>query len=351
LATQVFADEELERLRGFPEVGRDELFRFFTLTPADVAFVDSGRGRGPADRLGLAVTLCTLPWLGFVPDKVSAAPPVVVARLADQLGVDPDALRSYGRRAKTRTEHLRLVAKYLGWRLPTTLELKELDEFLLARAMEHDSPTLLFRLGCEYLISARVIRPGPVTVVERVAHARAEAQRETFDRLAHEFSETRCAALDGLLVTDPEVRMTRLRWLSTGPVEASPAAVKAEVAKLGFLRGLGADTLDLSVLPAERRRFLATVGRRLTAQALERRDPQRRYPILLTLLAQSATDVLDEVCSCLTRPSPRGKARPNARCGTRWPSAGKPVRIGRRCWTTCWPSSPTRRSATSRSAG
>jgi len=184
LATQVFADEELERLRGFPEVGRDELFRFFTLTPADVAFVDPGRGRGPADRLGLAVTLCTLPWLGFVPDKVSAAPPVVVARLADQLGVDPDALRSYGRRAKTRTEHLRLVAKYLGWRLPTTLELKELDEFLLARAMEHDSPTLLFRLGCEYLISARVIRPGPVTVVERVAHARAEAQRETFDRLA-----------------------------------------------------------------------------------------------------------------------------------------------------------------------
>ncbi|WP_440106487.1 DUF4158 domain-containing protein [Streptosporangium sp. H16] len=152
---------------------------------------------------------------------------MAVARLAEQFGVDPAGLRSYGRRAKTRTEHLRLVAKYLGWRLPTTLELKELDEFLLARAMEHDSPTLLFRLGCEYLISARVIRPGLGTVVERVAHARAEAQRETFDRLAHEFTEARCAALDGLLITDPEIRMTRLRWLATGPVEASPAAVKA----------------------------------------------------------------------------------------------------------------------------
>jgi hypothetical protein len=44
------------------------------------------------------------------------------------------------------------------------------------------------------------------------------------------------------------------------PVEASPAAVKAEVSKLEFLRGLDAHTLDLSVLPAERRRFLATVG-------------------------------------------------------------------------------------------
>lgn len=234
MAAQVFADEELERLRGFPEIGRDELFRFFTLTPADVAFVDPGRGRGPADRLGLAVALCTLPWLGFVPDKVPTAPPVAVPRLADQLSVDPSELRSYGRRAKTRTEHVRLVAQYLGWRPPSTLELKELDEFVLARAMEHDSPTLLFRLACEYLISVRVIRPGPVTVVKRVAHAREQAQRETFARLAHEFTDARRAALDRLLVTDPEIKTTRLRWLATSPVEASPAAIKAEVGKLEF---------------------------------------------------------------------------------------------------------------------
>ncbi|MGQ0773185.1 MAG: hypothetical protein ACT4NY_02000 [Pseudonocardiales bacterium] len=31
MAAQVFADAELERLRGFPEIGRDELFRFFTI--------------------------------------------------------------------------------------------------------------------------------------------------------------------------------------------------------------------------------------------------------------------------------------------------------------------------------
>ena len=49
MATRTFTDEELEGLRAFPEIGREELFRFFTLTPADVAFVDPGRGRGPAD--------------------------------------------------------------------------------------------------------------------------------------------------------------------------------------------------------------------------------------------------------------------------------------------------------------
>jgi hypothetical protein len=43
-----------------------------------------------------------------------------------------------------------------------------------------------------------VIRPGPVTVVKRVAHAREMARQETFDRLAHEFTDERRAALDGL---------------------------------------------------------------------------------------------------------------------------------------------------------
>jgi hypothetical protein len=183
VATRVFSDEELERLRSFPDISREELIRFFTLTPADVAFIDPGRGRGPADRLGLAVQLCTLPWLGFVPDDVSAAPPAAVVRLAERLRVPAGALGRYGEREQTRTEHLRVAARYLGWRPAKALELKELEEFLLARAMEHDAPSLLHRLACEYLISAKVIRPGVVVLLERVAAARAAAQALTYDKL------------------------------------------------------------------------------------------------------------------------------------------------------------------------
>ena len=79
--------------------------------------------------------------------------------------------------------------------------------------------------------------------------------------------------MDGLLVTDAEIGTARLRWLNTGPTEASASAVKTEVRKLLFLRGLDAHTLDLSVLPAERRRFLAAVGRRSSMAKLLRREP------------------------------------------------------------------------------
>jgi hypothetical protein len=86
MATRLFSDDQVQALKAFPDIDKDDLIRFFTLTPAHVAFVDPGRGRGPTDRLGLAVQLCALPWLGFVPDEVSTAPPVVVDRLAQRLG-------------------------------------------------------------------------------------------------------------------------------------------------------------------------------------------------------------------------------------------------------------------------
>ena len=70
--------------------------------------------------------------------------------------------------------------------------------------------------------------------------------------------------------------------------------MKTSIEKLAWLRNMDAHHLDLSVLPNERRRFLAAVGRRSTVQALERRG-DRRYPILLALAAQSTVDQLDEV--------------------------------------------------------
>ncbi|MEV6097104.1 hypothetical protein [Nocardia sp. NPDC051981] len=50
MAMQVFADEELLRLREFPDINREELFRYFTLTPADIVFITPGRGVGRVRR-------------------------------------------------------------------------------------------------------------------------------------------------------------------------------------------------------------------------------------------------------------------------------------------------------------
>jgi hypothetical protein len=113
-------------------------------------------------------------------------------------------LAEYGVREQTRTNDLREVAAYLGWRAGAQVEFKELDQFLLARAMEHDSHGLLFELACEQLRSSRLIRPGPVWLVERVAAAREAAKAETFTRLEHLLTPRLRIELDRLLVVDEE---------------------------------------------------------------------------------------------------------------------------------------------------
>jgi len=163
----VFTHEEQQQLHGFPEINRAELIRYFTVAPSDEAFLR--KYRGSANVLGVALQMCSLPWLGFVPDDVASVPAAAVARLSERLGIPIGELREYGEREQTRTDHLREVAKFLGWRQMDHLEWKELEEFLFGRAMEHNSPKLLFQLGCEYLKSVRVIRPGVVNLLERVA--------------------------------------------------------------------------------------------------------------------------------------------------------------------------------------
>jgi hypothetical protein len=222
----VFSEDELAQLRGFPEPARAELIRYFTLAPADEAFVRKFRGQDNV--MGVAVQLCTLPWLGFVPDEVAAAPAAVVARLSEKLGIPVGALRGYGAREQTRTGHLRDVAAYLGWRTVDGPRWKDLEEFLFARAMEHDSPKLLFRQACEYLSSSMLVRPGVVKILERVAAARERAREGTWARVAPLLTLRRQAELDELLAVDPVLGRTRLSWLGTTATLAYSITITAQ---------------------------------------------------------------------------------------------------------------------------
>ncbi|PRX45321.1 uncharacterized protein DUF4158 [Nonomuraea fuscirosea] len=190
MSTRFLSDEQLERLRSFPDIGREELIKYFTLTSREHAFLDAP-GRGPEARLGLAVQLCTLPWLGYIPDDLQEIPQAALVRLAGQMAVFPGMLEQYARatkkRPQTRSDHLKLVMKYLTWKNPSpgSIQWKELEQFLLDRAMEHDTPSLLFQQAAEHLISAQVVRPGVVTLMELVTAARSAAGALTTQRVEH----------------------------------------------------------------------------------------------------------------------------------------------------------------------
>src|SRR5260370_37624798 len=116
-------------------------------------------------------------------------------------------------------------------------------------------------------MAAKVIRVGAVPLGKMVGTAGAGATELTSQQVEHLLTVQVRQDLDLVLMYDAGLGMTRLAWLTTGAVEAAASVVKTSIEKLAWLRSMDAPLLDLSVLPNERRRFLATVGRSSTVQA------------------------------------------------------------------------------------
>ena len=272
---------------------------YFTLSDRDRSRVR--RQRGGRNRLGFAPQLCALRHLGCVPDRLRSVPSAVIAHLARQVGIAPESLPAYGDRPHTRTDHFQEVVTFLGFRKARTGDIRDLRTWLVARALEHDRPTLPLQLACEKLRTDRVVRPGPTRLERLVVAARQGAQQQTFQLLAPLPSGETKAMLDGLLVLGSDREVTTLAWLRRAAVSDSPKAILGNIEKFDFLRRVGVERWQVEGLNANRLKRLAQVARRSSGQALQRMPEERRYPILVAFLHQSLTDVTDEAIDLFDR--------------------------------------------------
>lgn len=300
MPTGFLTDAERTRLSRFPtEVPREDMIAYFTLSDADRLHVPTSTAAH--NRLGFALQLGALRYLGFCPDVLTDAPRSLVAYVATQVGARPEDLTDYGQRDQTRTAHARQVQAIAGYQKPTHDDLTALANWLLARALEHDRPIALLLLACDRLRVMQRTRPA-LTVLERlVASARRRARDETFHRVEPLLTPERRAALDALLVTDASTDRTPLAWLRQGATRCTPTRITAALAKLAYVQRWMPATEDLAMLTPNLRKVLALVGSRATPQALARMDATRRYPVLLAFLHQAHHEAIDEALDLFDR--------------------------------------------------
>ncbi len=292
------SETERERYRHFPsDIPSRDVADYFTLSAVDRRRVH--RQRGDHNRLGFALQLCALRYLGFAPDDLTRAPGSVVLFVAEQLHVSPACLATYGQRAHTRTDHLQEILDYLHYRKVTPADWRHLKNWLTERALEHDKPTLLLQLVCEKFRREKIVRPGITRLERLVLQVRQAAQSETYQRLRPLLTTDRTPLLDQLLIVDPERHRTPLTWLRQAATANSPHAILNTLDKLTYLRQVQVESL--TVLNPNRLKFLAQIGRRSNPAALQRLPDERRYPILLAFCQQTLVEVTDEALDLFDR--------------------------------------------------
>jgi len=287
----------LERLRyeQLPAaINIDDLSLYFHLVPSEIALITGQRG--DENRLGFAAQLCIIKFMGYLPDNWQATiPKEAVEKIADQLGVPSPALSRYGNRAATKTEHLQAILKYLGFYKWAPIDLIPLEIWLLERALEHDKPTLLLDLACEKLILQKIIRPTIGTLERIVISVRVKAYEETYIRLDKILSAELKEKLDLIIAGGEANRYTVFGWLKEEPNANIQSQINKALKKYLYLKELGVEQWDISLLNPNRRKFLAQKARRSTNQELRRLIEVKRYTLLVAFLSQSLIDITDSV--------------------------------------------------------
>lgn len=293
---------EAERLRfnTFPfDLDNDDLIAFFTLSESDLRQIPVQST--PSNQLGFALQLLLLRFLGFHLLDLKSLPEKVITFVATQLAVEPQSLELYGEREQTRTAHQRVIENYLGFTNPTDTDLHQIGKWLRDRALEHDRPTVLLQLLCEHFLAEKLVRPGFSVVERMVGTARNEAEEEILRRVESIIDDVLAEELDTLLQPEQPNHPTPLAALRQSATSNSPKTILAGLNKLAKLQNWQVGSWNLSEINPNRRKQLAQIGFRSTAQALSRMNKTRRYPILLAFLSQLHTEVLDELVEIFDR--------------------------------------------------
>ena len=298
MPTGFLTDVERARLSTYPEeISSEDLGRFFTLTSHDLDLV--AQQRGDHNRLGFALQLCTLRYLGFMPNNLLDPPQAVVRLLAYQLDISAEAIKTYGEREQTRSDHLAQILPHLGYRRAIPHDLTEIEAWLVERALEHDQPTFLLHTATERLRWDRIVRPG-LTSLERIVSAARERAREvTYERVSHLLSLSGKEFFDDLLELraeePPSNSHTTLSWLQRMPNDHTAPQILAALDKIRFLQEAGVPTWDLAAINPNRLKYLANIGARATNQQLQRSSVMRRYPVLVAFVKQTLFELTDVV--------------------------------------------------------
>ena len=289
---QLLTDEERQILLGIP-TDPDGLARLFTFTQSDQDLV--AERRSDASRLGFAVQLALLRHPGTVLAHLDQVPGPLVAWLAGRLDIPAAAFTAYARRPQTMTDHARRLAAALGLRMPIAADLPVMIEAAAQAGWGTDRGQPIAAAVVAALRTARVILP-TAAVLERAAIAgRARARKRGTDALLAGVTDAQLTRLETLLVSDPQLGMTRFVWLKAMPVAPKADHVRELLDRLHLILGMGLPHEAGARIHGDRLQQLVREGHAADAHQLGRYAAHRRRAILVATTLDLETRLTDAV--------------------------------------------------------
>jgi TnpA family transposase len=273
----------------------DQLGRFFHLNEDDLAHISSCRG--DHNRLGFALQLATVRYLGTFLDDPVSVPAEVVQTLAYQLGISKlDTLPAY-RNGKQRWEHAAQIRLKFGYSDITEAQVGfRLTRWLYVLCWTGtERPSVLFDRATAWLLAHKILLPGCSTLERFVLRVRARVENRLWRLLGRGIGSQQRMRLEHLLTVPEGRRGSLLDQIRSGPTRVSGPAMRAAVDRLKFIRELGIDLPALPRIPESRIASLARFAGRAKVSLITRMPSARRLATLAAFVYSLEATAQDDV--------------------------------------------------------
>lgn len=300
MPVEFLTDEQATAFGSFAdEPTRPELERFFFLDDEDRKLI--AKRRGDHSRLGFALQMCTVRYIGLFLEDPLAVPWPVVEHLAAQLEVeDASQIKRYTERQMTAYEHAWEIREAYGYHLyEDHAQGRKFRAFLHGRAWtaHAEGPKALFDHSVGWLRRNRVLLPGVSVLAREVAEVRRIAEERLHATVAKEVWRAD-AALPGDLVatlkTPEGRRYSELERMRRPPTRTTGTAMKGALQRVEDIASFQLGRVKLDKIPPNRLSALARYGLGTKVGKLERVSEPKRTAMLTAVMRHLEAKAIDD---------------------------------------------------------
>lgn len=285
------------RFSGAPS--REDLSGFFHLDDGDKALI--AQKRGDHSRLGFALQLTTVRFLGTFLEDPTDVPLSVIRTVAQQLGIRDLSCLSLYQDNRLRWAHTAEIRAHHGYREFENAQAGlRLTRWLYTLCwMGTDQPGVLFDRARDWLLTHKVLLPGATVLEKFVARLRIRVADRLYRRLCRGVTAEQQARLEELLVVPKGRRGSVLDQLRSGPVRVSGPALVEALERLDTIRGLGITLPTAANLPQTRIAALARFAQKAKLTAITRLPSERKLATLVAFFHCLEVTAQDEALEVL----------------------------------------------------
>ncbi|MFF8289075.1 DUF4158 domain-containing protein [Streptomyces sp. NPDC016309] len=299
MPVEFLTDEQAEAYGKFAEEPtRPELERFFFLDDEDRKLI--AKRRGDHNRLGFALQMCTVRYIGLFLEDPLAVPWPVIEHVGEQLGTENvSCIKRYTERQMTAYEHAWEIRDAYGYHPYEDPEWgRRFRTFLYGRAWTHaEGPVALFNQAVGWLRRNRVLLPGVSVLARQVSEVRTIAEKRlhaTVDRAAARADRELPEQLVATLVTPEGKRYSELERLRRPPTRTTGTAFARALERVDEIGAFGLGRVRLNKIPPNRLAALARYGLGSKAARLERASEPKRTAMLTAVMRHLEAKAIDE---------------------------------------------------------